>query len=746
MSEFEQLPPHPWLAELRADPAQAVADLFAGRTDKHPYARLRDAEFLLRVLPRREGREDEYDKLETALLEWLNERRSEPWTIRAKHGLPVYVAALVEALDAVQLLGLRRVASQLGELHNAYLRWLEPLRLGQATDPALELWRCHALLPNDGRFLPHWMRFCVEAGSTRPATYLGVALQGLRELPGEDAAANLRYALLGVAQHYLARQEQSDAQAELRRHCAALRFAYPYGPDGWRKEWDKALNELKRDQSDTVRAALDGKADAKARKPETKTAHAPQIDPNRFPDESKALATELRSGKSVAALWPRIERLLNETLAFCRQTATSYDFVRSLCWLGDLALKKTQTPKTTAHALLARLPDALKWERDNPYVWMLWAQCLGKLEAWDQCEWVYWEMRRYFPDNEHCRTELARLLMRQGRNEEAIALLREAAEHNPNDAPSRVELARLLMVQGKDHYPEAQRWLTEAAERNPNNAPSRVELAHLLSLSGNNPEAIALLEKFDAKHVGNNFVRISLQHLRSGQTMNLPRLGVEEHEQNAPAPAHETPDAAIVPAEKIAVVQDKFSQAAARVSRAAFRMALPNGLAQQGRAELVQTLANDPDDLLAAFYLDWAQCLPAGYKTPPNAYALAAAHSYRAADNWEELVKRFPEQRRLTWGLRWIASLRDGGTLPAQDWKQLEKLVQRQADENKPKKKDPEQISPVHAAGEAIVARLVTTLSDPQIKPDIASLDRQAHDLIALTIGRNLELAAITSN
>lgn len=775
---MDRLPRHPWLDTLLADPEQAVADLFSGRTDKYPYARLSDAEFLLRVLPSRDGLEQEYDKLEDGLLAWFMARRREDWRARTRLGLPAYVMALIDALSAVQMLELGRVAHALREQHNAYLRWLEPLRLGRAADPALELWRSHALLSDDHRFLPQWMRFCIEADNTRPVTYLTVALQGLRELPNQgDAALNLRYILRGLAERYLANRDSDGTDKEFKSNLAALRGAYLYAPEKWRVWWDDALTGLTRDEADAVRALLDEQPGAKRH--EQKKQHTPYSNPSAFPVRAKELAGELKARKAVDELWPKMETLISDTLNHCRNTGDSYYFIRSFCNLGDQVLKRANDKAKYAVLLLRWLPDALQWERDNPHVWMLWAQCLEAAGAEEQAEWVYWEMRRYFPDDEHCRVELARLLMAQERNEEALALLREAAERSPGNAPSRVELARLLMAQEEAHYPEAEQWLREAAVRNPDNEPSRVELARLLmvqeripeaqgwlaeaaernpdkgpchvelarllSLSGKNQEAIALLDEFDAKYGGDKFVQNSLQHLRSGQSMNLPRLGITDYVQQTRAPVR--PSAPVV---AITTVPDVYAQAAARATRAAFRMALQNQLAQQGRADLEQALQADPDDLLAAFYLDWEQCLPAGYEAPPT-YALDAAHAYHCASGgWDELVQRFPEQRRLTWGLRWLAALRDGGELPEEVEKQLAKLQQRQSDEDEVEndsetKRNKPHIQPVHAAGENRVAQLFTSLRDLGTKPVAAWLDRQAQELIALTINRNLDPVAATT-
>lgn len=818
-----ELPRHPWLDALLADPVRAVADLLSGRADKYPYARLRDAEFLHQVLPTRAGLEQEYSSLENGLLTWFAERRREDWRARTRLGLPAYVMALIEALSAVQMLELSRVAETLREQHNAYLRWLEPLRLGRAADPALELWRSHALLPDDNRFLPQWMRFCIEADNTRPATYLTVALQGLRELPNNgDVALNLRYILRGLAERYLANLHRDKIDEEIKFHFSALRGAYPYlnTPNTWHELWNnQVLIGLTRSEDDAVRCLLGNQPDDKGRKPESKKRQETTLDPSRFTERAKELAEQMRTAKAVESLWPRVENLIHDTLKYCRLSADSYHFVRSLCNLGDKQLKRSHNKETTAHALLRWLPDALQWGRDNPHVWMLWAQCLEEIGAEEHAESVYWEMRRYFPDNEPCRTKLASLLMCQERNVEAEALLREAAERNPNHEPSRTELARLSRVKGKEYFPDAERWLREvvdrhpndehsrvelaklltvkgkehfaevevllreaaernpnhvhsrvelarllmvkgkgkehfaeaevllrkAAERDPNHAHSRVELARLLSLSGKNNDAIALLEGFAAKHLKDKYVQFNLQLLRDGRSLNFPQLGGEEHEQEASTPVRKMPSVLDISSVSITALPDAMAQAAARATRAAFRMALQDHLAQQGRAELTQALADDPDDLLAAFYLDWAQSLPEDYAAPPDAYALAAAHSYRRADDgWEDLVKGFPEQRRLTWGLRWLAALRDGSELPAQDYKQLKKLTQRLSDEGNPDVARKQHVLPIHAAGEEIVARLWQTLSHTETKPDTDYLDRQAQALIALTINRNLNPVAIT--
>lgn len=474
MNDFDALPPHPWLAELAADPHRALADLLTGRIDKSPYARLSDAEFLLQVL--RDDRPDERAALETALLAWLEARRREPWQIRARYGLPVYVAAVLEALNAIQMLELKRAAHHLDELHNTYLRWFEPLRLGNAADPALELWRCHALLPGDSaHHLADWLRFSVDAGQTRPATYLTVALQGLRDLPtGNDANANLRYALHALAQRYLARRgSDSNAANELRQYHASVRLAYPRAPQTWREVWEDALGGLKKDQADAVRAEIEGgKAGAT---PEKAPKGAPRLDPGRFPGESRALAADLKARKPVETLWPRIEKLFNDSLAYCRASGDSDYFVRSLCNLGSYSLRLSPTPKVIALEILNWIKIALEWERDNSHVWILWARCLEDLGNLDQCELVYWEIRRYFPDDPSGRRELARLLRKQGRKGDVELLLFEQIERIPLDYSARIELSDVLS-QPDRQVDELISLLRDAYYADPENVVAKNEL------------------------------------------------------------------------------------------------------------------------------------------------------------------------------------------------------------------------------------------------------------------------------
>ena len=66
----------------------------------------------------------------------------------------------------------------------------------------------------------------------------------------------------------------------------------------------------------------------------------------------------------------------------------------------------------------------------------------------------------------------------------------------PDNEHSRVELARLLIGREEDHWEEAEHWLRQAMERNPEGGHSRVVMARLLVRRGRAADAETLLAEF----------------------------------------------------------------------------------------------------------------------------------------------------------------------------------------------------------------------------------------------------------
>jgi len=119
------------------------------------------------------------------------------------------------------------------------------------------------------------------------------------------------------------------------------------------------------------------------------------------------------------------------------------------------------------------------------------------------------------PNNEPSRVELARLSMRQGDAQQAEKWLRDVVALSPNHEPSRVELARLLMRQGDDL--QAEKWLRDVIAISPNHGHSRVMLAQFLARRGKTSEAEELLTTFLARNSQNPKAREVLEHIQQGR-------------------------------------------------------------------------------------------------------------------------------------------------------------------------------------------------------------------------------------
>lgn len=127
-----------WRESFAHDPAQAVADLFSGRAGVGAAFRRDVPEILFHEFPDRPEFAADRDKLDDALLGWLDDMRGDYRRQVARLDYGVYALRLCEAMRALQLLNLPRGIHHIREVHAAWLRWLAPLRLAPECDPALE--------------------------------------------------------------------------------------------------------------------------------------------------------------------------------------------------------------------------------------------------------------------------------------------------------------------------------------------------------------------------------------------------------------------------------------------------------------------------------------------------------------------------------------------------------------------------------------------------------------------------------
>lgn len=166
-----------WLAAFRQDPQKAVSDLFTGRAGVSTSMRLDVPELLHMWFPPNSA--EERAQLDDALLAWLVEMRDGYTSQVARLGFSVYGKRVGDALVALQLLDLPRARGEIRKEVDDWLRWLTPLRLGSARDPALECYRLLTHGQPDTRHTPTWLRLAADG---RPE-YLTVALTGCGGCP-----------------------------------------------------------------------------------------------------------------------------------------------------------------------------------------------------------------------------------------------------------------------------------------------------------------------------------------------------------------------------------------------------------------------------------------------------------------------------------------------------------------------------------------------------------------------------------
>ncbi len=568
-----------WRAAFKADPKQAITDLFSGRAGLGAGLRLDIPELLYQEFPDMPGLSGEREALDGALLGWLVAMRKDYAAQVKRLGFGVYSLRLCDALSAAQLLALPRTIYHIRQTLGAWLDSLVPLRLAPERDPALECWRLLTLRQTDAAHTAAWLRL---AADTRPE-YLSVALAGLQRLPNQGDARLNQVLMVTALLHHAARDSDLDAAYEFfTQRYSALRGFYPAGPDHWQAVLDDALKGFQNHAKKlpTARALI---AQINAA-PKPKQRKKPPVVTERVRPsdrgENEQLLRDIRqtrqSGDSLAE---RLFMILQQNHHYSDATGDSYYFVHTLSNHGTQLLKRHRLSAGSLGRLSRMIERGLDCEPMNPFMWMLWANTLAHQQHRDAQEWVLQETARLFPGDEPSRVELARLLIQRGEDrwDEAERWLREVTEFSPNDEHSRVELARLLIQRGEDRWDEAERWLREVTEFSPNNEPSRVELARLLirqgvdrwdeaerwlrevtgfstnhepsrvvlarlwARQGKRTEAIELLEVFLARYPQNSTARDFLEKLQPGIDAQFDEHAEDDLDSEASPPFDRPP-------------------------------------------------------------------------------------------------------------------------------------------------------------------------------------------------------------
>ena len=660
----------PWFETFRDDPDQAVADLFSGRAGVGSSLRLDVPELLYQAFPL--NRTDERTQLDDALWKWLIDMRERYEDQKERLSFAVYGKRLCDALIALQLLDLPRVRDLIRDDLNAWLRWLVPLRLAPERDPALECLRLLTRGQPDARHTALWLRLATDP---RPE-YLTVALAGLQSQPNQgDARMNQMLMLQALLRHAVkVRHEVSAARRLFNRDFAALRGLFPRAPRHWNRSLNEALDGFVESVPERMARELAGGLR------ETAAGGPRRSSPggaSPYKPAPKKQWTQLESDihdsrYSPETLAERLFTLLEQNHRYAEATGTSHFFVRTLHNLGSRLLQRHPLGEDEMARFGLMIERALAWEPANPYCWMLWADWFEARGYRDAHEWTLREMLRLFPNDEHSRVELARLLIGRGEHhwDEAEHWLRQVIKRVPGDEPARVELARLLIRRGEHHWDEAEHWLRQVINRDPDNGHARVVMARLLVLRHRSAEAETLLAEFVERHPTDAAAQRFLDRLRSGVHGTEDDDTFDEVRDDGAWVATDrghlttSPSAASPELAHRGRLAGEFTRA--RIARARGDNVLTERIEEETRK-------GDP---LAGFYSQWL--MPdRSPKCPPHAWACNACRQWQGhrqdsaqSDGWQHVAARFPEAAMETDFLRILAAP-DGGDGPPSgvaDW------------------------------------------------------------------------------
>ena len=591
-----------WFEAFHRDPHEAVSDLFTGRAGVGFDMRLDVPELLHLWFPR--SMADDRNRLDDALLWWLRDMQRSYTSALDRLGFAVYSKRICDALIALQLLDLPGARAAIRSELASWLRWLTPLRLASARDPALE---CYGLLTQgqlDTGHIAMWLRL---AGDLRPE-YLTVALAGVRRLPNDgNPRQNQMLMLQALLRHAVVRFHDVDgARHFFNRRFAAVRGLYPRAPDHWKGVLDDALRGFE-NINDPLAAALAAdlgekhmaKGLGKAVRGRRRRAAPHQV--------WRSLQRDIVNAKQPAdTLAQRLFGVLEQNHDYAIAAGDSVPFVRALSDLGSKLLVYHWLSAADLARLGMMIERGLVWEPANPYCWTLWAK-------WFQT---------------------------QGRKDAQEAILRETLRLFPRNEAAQVELARLLIVRGDEWWNEAEHHLRRTIDEHPDNRHAHVVLARLFVLRERPDAAEEILAAFLASHPDSSDVRKVHEDLRSGEY--TPTVTVEKYELNrtTSAPDVTAPLTEVLRRGSLAV---EFNRA--RIAHDV-----------NGQTKLIEQ-EREKGDALAGFYSQWLH-LPDTPDCPPQAWAWNACLHWQescTADTWEELAKRFPEAATETHFLRMLA-------------------------------------------------------------------------------------------
>ena len=475
-----------WAEALWSRPLDALSDILSGRGARGAQQLAEPADFLADLLAQgslQDHRAALIEAIDSALIQWIEERSDWPPARIDEFGTRAYVAQFSDALAIVARLSLslapRHLMEDLGTWDDRFrsMRWPGDIDLLRQFNVAL------AQHQPDGRFASRWFEACDEAAWAGPywRSGLSTGLLGLRKIPdAPDAQPERRVATALARFAALASKHQTDSpelRAAFGRHAMALTALYPRHDTYWKGIWADALATLRGFRShrhvvgdEWLPAALPSQMlpDAGQSANFTVGPIRQVQSPSPLPHHSRVWqAVRTIEGVQLPlddATWRRAHDLIRAHWKYACASGNNYYAVRTTHNLCDRLLRKQPSEANLAEIHNWTL-QALQVETGNAYIWDLWAKVLAASGATEASLDVRWEAVRRFPDNVVVRTALVVALLDRGHPLLAERLFRATLQDFPNDVFTPQSLASNLLRQQR--WDEAEAALSEAMHLDP---------------------------------------------------------------------------------------------------------------------------------------------------------------------------------------------------------------------------------------------------------------------------------------
>ena len=564
--------PHPWLEDFLGDPAGQTRLLVRGLADLDRLSGAEPPEAARAIFCSPSTSAEAVKTLDEQMVRLLVELRSEniPTTNSGRR-------AVADALQIVSDLHLTGSARTLRESQFLWLSWAAAHPIDSRTDVQAELFSTWAMTQDVCQDLPSlepfWLNLCELAGESYPASYLGIALLGLRKLAATPGLPSERLWMSGLLLWGVARSPDS---ATFMAQWRALRVLFPRTNHYWRTAVSATLSQSAAHYLDDEIREL-WFYDVSGRMEASVEADHP-IDLWCYSGTDHELDAILhRKELALSLLQADIDCVIDQREQYARASGNSEPLRYAASKLGMALIESGPTLERFGRAKLGiRLAQTvLFWAADSVYGWALWRDALRNAGWTDAAEIVGWETIRRFPENEWWRNQLALLQVRLGKIDDAKRLLLATIDRFPQDAVSRSQLAEIYINQRE--YTDALALLEVALDDGI--ADSYIWSAMIRATAESDGVTAALAVARDALklHPGESYILQLYDDLESGRYMTghvqqFPAFGPSLEFTGLPGPVREGGLLRRVQAQIFGMASSSEQDAAIQVVRTQLRL------------------------------------------------------------------------------------------------------------------------------------------------------------------------------